>query len=247
LALSLTDVADACAPSPNASSVLPAATATSVLPVASALPTFNQSSAADHFAAAAAAAATIANLVPVSAAADVADSLTHLVAQAEARDASASTLATRHEVNSLSAALAATRARLQPTPLLGKRKQPDDDAITILPMEQHPDVFSLWARYVSQYRPREAKGTDWRKGHNNAQLWGVLGFIFREVARRYDEGEIAAVRAMEARRVSSGSWTKLVRTLKTEQPDGRESVRATLKAELLRLSPEPAGAVSAAA
>mmetsp|Transcript_57259 Transcript_57259/g.127815 ORF Transcript_57259/g.127815 Transcript_57259/m.127815 type:complete len:110 (+) Transcript_57259:1144-1473(+) len=106
------------------------------------------------------------------------------------------------------------------------------------------DMFVLWNRYVSRYRPCELKGTGWRSGHGKSEAWGQMSFLFREVAKRYDElGEAGAVREAEGRRKACGSWRKFLKVLKIEQPEG--AIRTDLKSKLTALSPEPTGAVSA--
>ena len=108
-------------------------------------------------------------------------------------------------------------------------------------------MLTLWNRYVDVYRPCELEGNGWRKGGNHATRWGEFSFIFRAVAQNWHLGEAQAVQVVEAQLTSAGSWRQLLRSLMHAQPDGKGSVRETLKARLLGLSPPPLGGLTSPA
>ena len=168
-------------------------------------------------------------------AATAVNSLSKLLANAEARRASL-------EVDMYAAALAAASLRVGTC----KRKR-EPDVSELVALQQTRNVLTLWNRYVAVYRPCEIGGDAWRKGGNNATRWGEFGFIFRAIAQNWQLGEAQAVQCVETQLDAAGSWRQLLLKLMQAQPHGKGSIRESLKARLLTLSPPPLGGLTSPA
>ena len=163
------------------------------------------------------------------------DALSTLLASAEARNASL-------EIDMYAAALSAASLRAGSC----KRKR-EPEVVELVALQQMKDVLTLWNRYVAVYRPCEIGGDAWRKGGNNATRWGEFGFIFRAIAQNWQLGEAQAVQCVETQLDAAGSWRQLLLKLMQAQPHGKGSIRESLKARLLTLSPPPLGGLTSPA
>ena len=124
----------------------------------------------------------------------------------------------------------------------GRQRSADleaDGQVVVDPVQQFDNSYEkLWRNWVTKLRPHELKGKQWRTCNPTVNgNYNDRQFFLREVVRHWNLGESGAVQAAQARLLQIGGWSKLLKTLKSEQPSG--AGRDELTDRLLKVQPAP--------